>query len=175
MQEPDGFREFVAARSRALLQAAFLLTGDEGQAQDLVQTALVKVWPHWTRVSRAEAAPEAYVRKVVLTTFLSWRRRRWRGELPMESPLMAGSVDDFAGAVDQRHLLVRALLELPPRQRAVLMLRYFEDLTEVQTAEVMGCSVGTVKSQTFRALARLRQCPGLADLVGEAPEVRHDR
>lgn len=174
MQEPDGFREFVAARSRALLQAAFLLTGDEGQAQDLVQTALVKVWPHWTRVSRA-GAPEAYVRRVVLTTFLSWRRRRWLGEVPIVSPLAAGSVDDFAGAVDQRHTLVRALRELPPRQRAVLMLRYFEDLTEAQTAEVLGCSIGTVKSQAFKALARLRQCPGLVDLVGEATEVRHDR
>ena len=82
MGEPEGFRDFVAARSAALTRSAWLLTGDEMAAQDLVQVALVKTWARWARLARQDA-PEAYVRRVMLSTFLTWNRRRWRGEFPV--------------------------------------------------------------------------------------------
>ena len=157
MQEPDGFREYVALRSAALVRLGWLLTGDEATAQDLVQAALVKTWSRWSQVVRQDA-PDAYVRRVMMSIFLSWvRRRRWRTEL------MGGGVPDEPAAgdayddVDRRLLVSRALGELAPRQRAVVVLRFFDDLTEAQTAEILGCSVGTVKSQSAKALAKMRQ------------------
>jgi RNA polymerase sigma-70 factor (sigma-E family) len=162
VQEPDGFREFVAARSPALLRSAWLLTGDEALAQDLVQTALARVWPRWSRLAEPSLA-EAYVRRVIATTYANWWRRRWRAEQPTaDVPDRTGARDEFTVA-EARHDLAAALAILTPRQRAVLVLRYFEDLTEVQTADALGCSVGTVKSQAHKALARLRQNPWLAD------------
>jgi RNA polymerase sigma-70 factor (sigma-E family) len=169
--EPEGFREFVAARSPSLVRAAWLLTGNEATAHDLVQTALAKTWTRWERVTRQDA-PEGYVRRVMLSTFLTWNRRRWRGEVAVaEVPDRADVRDSFADA-DLRRAVAGALRVLPPRQRAVVVLRYFDDLTVSQVADALGCSVGTVKSQTSRALASLRACPQLADVFAE--EVSHD-
>jgi RNA polymerase sigma-70 factor (sigma-E family) len=162
----EEFREFVIARSPALLRAAWLLTGNEASAHDLVQATLLKSWTRWPRVSSADA-PEAYVRKVMMTTFLTWRRRRWHGELTVPVlPEVATSADEIS-RVDVRASVVAALGSLPARQRAVVVLRYFADLTEAQAASALGCSVGTVKSQTARALARLRTSPALTGVLSE--------
>jgi RNA polymerase sigma-70 factor (sigma-E family) len=151
-QPVTSFDEFVASRGAALWRSAWLLTGDNQLAEDLVQTALGKSWPAWDRVS-ANGSFEAYVRRVMYTTYVAWWRRRWNGERPTadlpERP-------DLSGTIELRHDLVRALATLPKGQRAAVVLRYFEDLSERQTAEVLGCSIGTVKSQTARALAALR-------------------
>lgn len=170
MQEPEGFRDFVAARSAALVRSAWLLTGDEGQAQDLVQAALAKAWSRWPRIVRQDA-PEAYVRRIILSTYLTWSRRRWRGELPAETLPDEPSPTDAYDDVDLRHALLGALSELPPRQRAVVVLRYFDDMTEAQAAGVLGCSVGTVKSQAAKAMVRLRASRVLQGVWDE--EVTH--
>ena len=158
--DPDrvaDFDDFVAARGRAMWRAAWLLTGDSGKADDLVQTALGKAWPQFDRVS-ASGSFEAYVRRVMFTTYLSWWRRKWNAELPSPVPEAATGSPDL----DLRRDLTTALAALPKGQRAVIVLRYVEDLTEAQTADVLGCSVGTVKSQSSRALAALRSSPALA-------------
>jgi RNA polymerase sigma-70 factor (sigma-E family) len=148
----DTFAEFVAVRSSRLLRIAYLLTHDWAQAEDLLQTTLVKAWGAWKRI---DADPEPYVRRILVNTYSSWWRRRWRGEQPTEV-LPESVVDDAAGAFDARDEVWRALGRLPRRQRAVLVLRYFEDLSEAETAHVLGVSVGTVKSQAAKALAKLR-------------------
>ena len=144
------FSEYVSARGRVLWRAAWLLTGDAQLAEDLVQTALTKAWPHFDRVS-SNGSFEAYVRRAMVTTYTSWRGRRWRGEIPSDV-LPEGEDPDGGRDLD----LVRALSGLSPRQRAVLVLRYFEDLTETDTAAALGCSVGTVKAHHSRAIAHLR-------------------
>ncbi|MGW6916092.1 SigE family RNA polymerase sigma factor [Kitasatospora sp. NPDC054939] len=150
---PD-FEEFVAARSPRLLRMAWLLTGDPHLAEDLLQTALAKVWPKWDRISIDR--PEAYVRKVLVNSHVSWWRRRWSGELPHgELPEQASPSDPFEELVVGQ-VVADAVRSLPPRQRAVVVLRFFEDLSVEETAETLGCSSGTVKSQTFRALQTLR-------------------
>jgi RNA polymerase sigma-70 factor (ECF subfamily) len=151
------FTEFVTARSRALLGTAYLLSGDRQRAEDLVQTALLKTYLAWPRL-RDTRAVEAYVRRTMVTTSISWSRRRWRGELSTAAlPERAVAADgDPTADVDGRAELWPHLAALPARQRAVLVLRYYEDLTEPQVAEQLGCSVGTVKSQAHRALATLR-------------------
>jgi RNA polymerase sigma-70 factor (sigma-E family) len=164
MDEPDGFREFVAARSRALLRTAWLLTGDWASAQDLVQTALAKTWPAWSRITRTDD-PEVYVRRVLVTTYATWWRRRWHGETPLGA-LPETLAPDAFDAADRRAVVASALAGLTRGQRAVVVLRYFDDLTEAQTAAALGCSVGTVKSQHARALAALRTSASLASLVG---------
>jgi RNA polymerase sigma-70 factor (sigma-E family) len=165
--EPPGFREFVESRSRSLLQSGWLLTGDWPSAEDLVQTALAAAWPRWSGLTRPDA-PELYVRKIMVNTFLRWRRRRWTGEIatpePPELPERLVQADPFAQA-DTRSALTAALGALPPRQRAVIVLRYFADLSEAQTAAVMGCSTGAVKSHGARALARLRDMPQVAEIM----------
>lgn len=150
MREPEGFSAFVLARSPALLRTARLITGDAALAQDLVQTALAKAWPRWSRIN----APEAYVRTAMVRTFLTWRRRRWHGEKPSDA-LPEPATDEW-DAVDTAMAVRAALVALAPRQRAVIVLPYLDDLTETQTAEALGCSVGTVKSQASKGLARLR-------------------
>jgi RNA polymerase sigma-70 factor (sigma-E family) len=147
-----GYDEFVAARSARLLRVAYLLTRDWNAAEDLLQTALMKAWFAW---SRLDDAPEAYVRKIIATTYVSWRRRRWISETA-QATLPDLPADDGIGAIDDRHRLWAALGRLPARQRAVLVLRFYEDLTEAQAAAALGVSVGTVKSQASRALRRLR-------------------
>lgn len=167
MDNQPTFEAFLAARQGALLRTAWLLTGDWQLAEDLVQTALVKVWPRWARVCSL-GSPDAYVRRVLVTTFVSQRRRRWLGERQTEQVPEPPDRVDPIGAVDLRDALERVLRGLAPRQRAVLILRYYEDLSEIQTAEVLGCSVGTVKSQASKALARLREEMSAATSVEEA-------
>lgn len=152
----DGFDAFVAARGDALWRSAWLLTGDHQLAEDLVQTALAKSWRAWSRVGADGFEP--YLRRVMFTTYAAWWRRKWRGEQPTAAlPESAGRTVD----ADAKHDLVAALATLPRGQRAVVVLRYFEDLTEQQTADVLGVSVGTVKSQASRALTALRSSPRL--------------
>ncbi|MFD7073619.1 SigE family RNA polymerase sigma factor [Nocardioides sp. NPDC059952] len=148
------FDDFVAARSGALLRTAYLLTRDHALAEDLLQTALTKAWFTWAKIE----SHEAYVRRIFVNTYTSWWRRKWNGEQPVLE-LVESSVDH---PEEGAHDLWTALGRLPRRQRAVVVLRYFEDLTEVQTAEILGCSVGTIKSQTSKALAKLRIDPALA-------------
>jgi RNA polymerase sigma-70 factor (sigma-E family) len=163
----EDFVAFVASRQAALRRAAWLLTGDAGLAEDLVQTVLIKVWPHWRRIA-AEGTVDAYVRRVLVTTYSSWWRRKWRSEVPGPVPDLSSS--DPTGAVDVSHAVRDALLSLPARQRAAVVFRYFEDLSEQQTALALECSVGTVKSQTSRALSRLRTYPGLSEILVEGAE-----
>ena len=153
------FREFVVGRSPALLATAYLLTGERAAAEDLLQASLAKAWFAWSRVAAADS-PEAYVRRVMANTYAGWWRRRWRGEQPT-ADLPEHSVTDGTQRVDDRDELWRALGTLPRRQRAVVVLRYFEDMTEADTAHALGISVGTVKSQCAKAFARLRQDPAL--------------
>lgn len=152
MADRAGFDNFVAARSPRLLRVAYLFTRDWSEAEDLLQTALVKAWFAWGRL---DDQPEAYVRKIIATTFISWRRRRWNSEVS-HADVPEQSVPDGTGAVEDRYGLWPALGRLPRRQRAVLVLRFFEDLTEAQVAAALGISIGTVKSQTSKALAKLR-------------------
>ncbi|HET7069229.1 MAG TPA: SigE family RNA polymerase sigma factor [Nocardioides sp.] len=146
----EEFSQYVAARGRALWRAAWLLTGDAQLAEDLAQTALAKAWPHFERVA-ANGSFEAYVRRAMVTTYVSWRGRRWVGEIPSDR------VPDATTGEQPADLdLVRALASLSRQQRAVVVLRYFADLTETDTAAALGCSVGTVKTHHTRAIAALR-------------------
>jgi RNA polymerase sigma-70 factor (sigma-E family) len=154
LQEPAGFHDFVVVRQRALLRTAWLLTNDQHLAEDLVQAALERVWPRWERIV-GEGDPYGYVRKVLVNTYASWWQRRWRDEWPTADLPDLPDADVYADC-DLRDAIVRVLPQLGPRQRAVLVLRFHDDLTEVATADVLGCSVGTVKSQTAKALSRLR-------------------
>lgn len=152
------FEEFVAGSSAHLFTLARLLTGGHrAEAEDLLQSAYERTFRHWKRVCQRED-PERYVRQALVNASVDrWRRLRRRPEEPMRFPGGGPPVADRAAEIADRDLLLRGLAALPVRQRAVLVLRYFEDLTEAQTAEALGCSVGTVKSQSARALARLRQ------------------
>jgi len=148
------FDAYCRDHGRALCRSAFLLTGDHHLAEDLVQTALAKVAPRWDRIA-ADADPMPYIRTVVVRTAIAWRRRRWWGEVPT-SPLPEATGSDHLDGLVARDRLRRALLGVPPRQRAALVLRFYEDLSEAETARAMGCGIGTVKSQTAKGLARLR-------------------
>ena len=152
----EAFRRFVVDESAGLLQTAWMLTGERAMAEDLVQTALARTWPHWSRIS-AEGTPAAYVRRVMVRTFASWMGRRWNGEIP-SALVPETAVDDRAiAAADERDQLIRALAELPRRQRAAVILRHYLDLSEQEAAEALGCSVGSVKSHASRGLARMRE------------------
>ena len=150
----DEQEAFIRALHPALVRAAFLLTGQDASAQDLVQETLVRVVLQWRRVTGSDV-PEAYVRRVLLNTFLDGRRRSWLRERSWSSPPEQAQHAAYEEVVD-RDLLARGLLRLPPRQRAAVVLRHYEDCSEAQTAELMGCSVGTVKSLTSRGLVALR-------------------
>ena len=156
------FEDFVAGRGQALQRFGFALTGDWALAEDLLQTALAKAYPRWSRVERDN--PEAYVRKIMVNTWSSWWRRKWRGEVPAARVPETTAPDGLAAftAVDSRQALRDALAQLPPRQRAVVVLRYHQDLSEAQVAELLGITVGTVKSQAAKALAALRAQAALA-------------
>jgi RNA polymerase sigma-70 factor (sigma-E family) len=149
------FRDFVAARSTALLRTAYLLSGDWGAAEDLLQVTLTKTYLAWRRLDHIEAV-EPYARRVLVNTATSWWRRRWHGERPTEV-LPEPAVSDGLDARLERDALWAHVKELPARQRAVLVLRFYEDLSEMDTAALLGVSVGTVKSQCSRALAALRR------------------
>lgn len=162
MTDVEGYREYVAARLNQLRRTAYLLCGDWHTADDLVSVALVKLLRHWRRVSTVDNL-DSYVRRILIRAWLDERRRPWRREHAYPTvPERSGLDGDTAGIEDRLTLLTR-LAELPPRRRAVLVLRYFLDLSVEQTAQVMGCSVGTVKSQTARALDALRAKLALAD------------
>jgi RNA polymerase sigma-70 factor (sigma-E family) len=170
----EHFRRFVDARAGALLRTAFLLTGDHGHAEDLLQNALIRAHRHWRRVHK-DGQPEAYVRKILVNLNTDRWRRRSSHEVAAVSVSEGGgragpepSVDPFA-AYELREELWTALRALPPKMRAALVLRYFEDLTEAQTAQLLGCSVGTVKSQCSRGLERLRSAYGIGDTGRGAP------
>jgi RNA polymerase sigma-70 factor (sigma-E family) len=152
------FAGFVAARSQRLLRTAYLLTQDRGTAEDLLETALAKAWQAWGRI---DDDPEPYVRAVLVNTYTSWWRRRRRGEVAT-GELPEVTHPDPAVGTEDRHALWQALARLPRRQRAVVVLRYLEDLSEAETARVLGVGVGTVKSQGSRALAALRTDGALA-------------
>ncbi|MGY3514738.1 SigE family RNA polymerase sigma factor [Micromonospora sp. PTRAS2] len=167
----EEFREFVAARSGALLRTAYLLTGDWATAEDLLQTALTKTYLACKRLGGIEAI-EPYARRVMVNTSTSWWRRRWHGERPTEVLPERAGVDEIEQQLD-RDVLWRQLRALPSRQRAVLVLRFYEDMSEAQTAALLEISPGTVKSQTSRALATLRRRLGAQaalDLTDAAPQ-----
>ena len=156
MRDDDEFRAFVAARSAALLWFAHVLTGDPQLAEDVVQTALAKTALAWPRVKRKDN-PEGYVRRAIVNTHLNRMRRRPWLERPVEAvPETADRGATFDGDVDEREAMWQALAQLPPRQRAVVVLRYYEDLSEAEIADVLHCSRGTVKSQASKGLHHLR-------------------
>ncbi|MHA6764635.1 SigE family RNA polymerase sigma factor [Streptacidiphilus sp. PAMC 29251] len=162
------FTEFVAETHSQLARSARLLTGDWHAAEDLVQATLMKVYRQWRRVAAADSAL-AYTQRIMLNLFLTSLRRRWHGESAQdELPEAAEASADFTSAVGSRDALSRALRQLPRRQRAVVVLRYYEDLSVEQTAHLLDCSTATVRSQASRALAKLRSDAGSAQLTREA-------
>ncbi len=161
----NDFETYMRARQRALVGFAYLLTADHHAAEDLVQTALAKAYLRWDKI-RAHGSAEAYVRRIIVNENASIWRRAWKRS---EHPTAELPEHHDTGSVENEPDEMWAhLATLPRRQRAVLVLRYYEDLTEAQTAEILGCSVGTVKSQAFKALASLRQLVGPASERGEA-------
>lgn len=149
------FAEFAAARTPALIRVAYLLTGNQHAAEDLVQSALVKTLARWASLRHED--PEGYLRVVMYREQVSlWRRLSRHRETPLAQPVDT-VVPDPAARTDLALAMREALLALPVAQRTVLVLRYYEDLTESQVAELLGCSVGTVRSRTNRAVSRLRE------------------
>ena len=166
MSDDDGFFDFVSACWSRLFRLAYVLTGDERNADDLLQSALERTYARWSRVSRMDA-PEAYVRKLMLSTLISTRRRpgwsrEWLRDVLPDRALPAPD----AGVVNHE-LLWPLVCALPERQRAVVVLRYYEDLSEAQTAEVLGCAPGRVKSQTHEAMRALRRGLGAVTVTGK--------
>ena len=169
MNVDEDFAEFVGARWASLYRLAYLLAASPTGAEDLLQTTLEKAYVNWSRISRMEF-PEAYVRRILTTTLVSSRRRAWIGELP------SGALPETAGDSGEVGVLDRSLLwplvcALPDRQRAVIVLRYYEDLTEAQIADALGCAPGTVKSQSSAAVGALRRAlaaSGVGEEVGES-------
>jgi RNA polymerase sigma-70 factor (sigma-E family) len=160
------FTRWASDRQLALLRTALLLTGDHHRAEDLVQDALAKVAARWGRLH--DQAPEAYARQVIVRTNISWWRKQRREVVtdPGDRPAAGGEP-----SVDRRLLLDHALARLTPRQRSTVVLRYYDDLSERQTADALGVSVGTVKSTTHDALRRMRESsPELAELLGPVEE-----
>lgn len=161
------FRAYFASRLPALLRLAYLLTGNAADAEDLAQTALARAFVAWDRV-RTSDAPDAYVRRILINAHSRRFRRRRVGETLMSDvPDGVPHPGGLAG-VEDRVGLAAALAVLPTRQRAVVVLRYCEDLPEAQVAEILGCSVGTVKTHASRGLARLRADPALQEFVAAA-------
>lgn len=173
----EGFPDvtaFVHARGLALVRFAVALSGDRALGEDLLQEALAKVVRRFGRRIEVER-PEAYVRQVVVREFLQWRRRHRAVATLAEAPDVAGVAG--TGEPDQRDVMWRFLAGLPKRQRAVLVLGFYEDLPDDEIAALMGCSAGTVRSQRLRALRALKSHPGLAtvaDAVGRVQGVRND-
>jgi RNA polymerase sigma-70 factor (sigma-E family) len=160
----DEFRDFVAARRPTLLRAAMLLTADSGDAEDLLQSALAKTYLAWDRIND-RGALDGYVRRAMVNINISWWRRRRLEEYPTDE-LPDMPVADHARRSELRDAMERLLGRLPARQRAAVVLRYYEDLTESEIAETLGVSVGTVKSTVSRAMARLRE-----EAEGEFPHL----
>ena len=164
----ETFTRWAGGRQAALLRTAVLLTGDHHRAEDLVQEALTQVASRWARLH--DQYPDAYARQVIVRTNISWWRKRRREVVVDLDTLAPGAVAEHSRstAVDRRLMLDAALARLTPRQRTVVVLRYYEDLSERATADALGVAVGTVKSQTHLALRRLRESsPELGDLLGD--------
>jgi len=164
-EPPASFVEFVTARSDALLRSAWLLTGDTGRAEDLLQVALTQAWRNWRTIDRAQS-PEAYVRRIIFTTYVSSWRRRWRAETPSGFEPDAAGPHDVAADVATRDAVRRALARLSRLSRAIVVLRYVEDRPVNEVAELLGCSPGTVKTLASRAMDVLRHDPHLAAIEG---------
>ncbi|MEU2743448.1 SigE family RNA polymerase sigma factor [Streptomyces sp. NPDC059340] len=164
----EEFQRFVIGRWPRLMRTAFLLTGEQHAAEDLVQTTLEQVYVAWRRVGAADD-PEAYVRRVMINAHARKHRRRLKEFLaPKDDSGLTHELPDHGDRIaqaDDRSALLTALGQLPPRQREAVVLRYWEDLSESQAAEAMGCSVGAVKSNAAKGIAKLRAIPGLADMV----------
>ena len=166
-EDEASFTRWASDRRLALLRTAVLLTGDHHRAEDLVQDALTKVAARWARLR--DEAPEAYARQVIVRTNISWWRKRRREVVadPGDRPVTSGEP-----SADRRILLDHALERLTPRQRSTVVLRYYDDLSERETADTLGVSVGTVKSTTHDALRRMRESsPELAELLGAVEEI----
>jgi RNA polymerase sigma-70 factor (sigma-E family) len=165
----EAFQRFATARWPRLLRTAYLLTGEQHAAEDLVQSSLERVYVAWRRVSAADD-PDAYVRRVMINAHARKHRKRLKeyllphgdSEIRRDLP----ERDDRMAQADDRETLLRALVQLPPRQREAVVLRYWEDLSEAQAAECMECSIGAVKSNASKGLAKLRAIPALAGAVG---------
>jgi RNA polymerase sigma-70 factor (sigma-E family) len=155
MRDEAAFVEFAEAARGQLRRTAYLMCGDWDQASDHVQEGLIRVYVAWPRLTRA-GREYAYARRAVISAFLDHARRRSSTEVPTEPDRDRPSGQDVAESVASRAALMSALADLPPRQRACVVLRYFEDLSVTDTAAALGCTEGTVKSQTSRALASLR-------------------
>ena len=165
----EDFAEFVGARYASLYRLAYLLTASSTGAEDLLQTTLEKAYVNWSRIGRMEYV-EAYVRRMLANTMVSNRRRKWNGELPWERLPEAGG-DSVEPAVLDRQLFWPLVCALPPRQRAVIVLRYYEDLSEAQIADALGCAPGTVKSLSSAAVGTLRRAlatAGIPETVEES-------
>ena len=162
------FDAYVRGRWHPLLRTAMLLTGDPASAEDLVQETLIRAAAHWDRIDQGSA--DAYVRRILYNRSVDrWRWRRRQPDPVDTGPADHGTSPDHSDAVDTRLSLDAALRRLTPRQRAVLVLRFYEDRTEAATAEILGCSVNTVKSQTRHALTRIRELtPELATTFGRS-------
>jgi RNA polymerase sigma-70 factor (sigma-E family) len=150
----ESFDEYIRARGPRLVRTAYLYTGDRHVAEDVVQNALASMIVSWRRL-RDVSNLDAYVYRSVVNAGRRWQRRRWHGEIPY-AQLPEEEADDAQARFDGRTEMIQALRRLPPRQRAVLVLRYYADLSETETAAILGCSVGTVKSQSSRGLVALR-------------------
>jgi RNA polymerase sigma-70 factor (sigma-E family) len=159
----ERFDEFVREASPGLLRAAWLLVGDWPAAQDLVQTAFEKTWPRWDRLPD-DRQRLAYLHRVLTNSFLRGQRRKWTGEIATGDLPHRVAADEIDALVLRASVLA-AVRGLPPRQRAVIALRYLADLTKAQTATAMHCSTGTVKGYSARALATLRADPAVAELL----------
>jgi RNA polymerase sigma-70 factor (sigma-E family) len=161
-QADSEFREFMHARWPAMVRLAYALTGDQGHAEDVAQTAFARAYASWPRIIRTRD-PESYVRRIVINENRNRFRKHRVTERLTDSPPEYGAAD-ATGESDERAALIAALQRLGPRQRAVIVLRYWLDLTEVEAADALNVSVGTIKSQAARALASLRRS---AELAGE--------
>jgi RNA polymerase sigma-70 factor (sigma-E family) len=170
LERDDDFADFVVARYSSLVRIGYLLTGDRGHAEDLVQVALMRTFRAWERLGKG-GSPEAYTRTVMIRLATRWGRRQWHRERPTQT-LPETAACDPAADVATRDMVHRALAALPLGQRVVLVLRYFEDLSEVETAALVGCSLGTVKSRAHRGLSALRATGILASST-DAREVNH--
>lgn len=171
MTEPAAaeFAAFVRVHSTALLRSAVLLTGDRVDAEELVQDTLVRLYPNWDRVAAADV-PLAYARRSLTNNFLNGKRRRSSHDVLFADPPETGYEPDFGDRVSDRDLVRNLLDGLPPKQRAVLVLRYFEDLNDLEIASVVGCRRGTVRSIISRSLSQLRAQTERRAAGAEAPQ-----
>lgn len=164
MTDDEDYAAFVRAKSRELQRSAWLLCGDWTSAQDLTQTGLLAVWTHWRDIRRTDS-PEVYAYRAMLHAYLRAKRRKWNREVPTREPPERAVYRTETEVIELREVLLQALRRLPPRQRAVLVLRYMLDLPESSVAELLSCRIGTVKSHSAKALAALRKSQPLEDLL----------